>query len=179
PTAAIALSFVALSFVLPLRLRAQITAAEYAARRDSLAARIDSGIVVAFGARNPVTDFGAFFQIPGFRYLTGYLEPDAALVILVRDGKPRSTLFVTPSDPRRAFYYGFRPDSAAIQRDLGIASRPFASLEAALDSVVAAHRTLPVYELPDVEDQDFARADSLTRGRMWLKSFAARHGGIT
>src|SRR5690606_1111537 len=80
PTAAIALSFVALSFALPLRLHAQITAAEYAARRDSLAARIDSGIVVAFGARNPITDFGPFFQIPGFRYLTGYLEPDAALV---------------------------------------------------------------------------------------------------
>ena len=34
---------------------AQIPQAEFAARRDSLAARIDSGVVVAFGGRNPVT----------------------------------------------------------------------------------------------------------------------------
>jgi len=178
-TLALAIAAVTAPFAITHSARAQITAAEYAARRDSLAARIESGIVVAFGARNPVTDFGPFFQIPGFRYLTGYLEPDAALVILVRDGKPRSTLFVTPADPRRAFYYGFRPDSAAIARDLGLASRPFASLGAVLDSLVAAHRALPIYELPDVEDQDFARADSLTRGKMWLKAFAARHAGIT
>lgn len=160
-------------------LHAQISAAEYAARRDSLGARLDSGIVVAFGARNPVADFGPFFQLPGFRYLTGYGEPDAALVILVRDGHPRSTLFVTPADPRRAFYYGFRPDSATIARELGLAARPFASLGAVLDSLVAAHGALPVYELPDVEDQDFARADSLTRGQEWMKAFAARHRGMT
>ena len=97
--AALALSAIAVPLALPLH--AQITTAEYTARRDSLAARIDSGIVVAFGGRNPVTDFGTFFQLPGFRYLTGYLEPDAALVILVRGGHPQSTLFVTPADPRR------------------------------------------------------------------------------
>ncbi|HEY9429590.1 MAG TPA: aminopeptidase P N-terminal domain-containing protein, partial [Gemmatimonadaceae bacterium] len=102
--AALALALVAAPLSLPLH--AQITAAEYAARRDSLAARLDSGIVVAYGGRNPVTDFGTFFQLPGFRYLTGYLEPDAALIILIRDGQPRSTLFVTAADPRRAFYYG-------------------------------------------------------------------------
>ena len=174
-TAALALSLV----VAPLTLHAQITSAEYAARRDSLGARLDSGIVVAFGARNPVADFGAFFQLPGFRYLTGYLEPDAALVIEVRGGRPRSTLFVTPADPRRAFYYGFRPDSATIARTLGLDARPFASLGAVLDSLVGAHRTLPVYTLPDVESEDFARADSLTRGQLWMKAFAARHQGIT
>ena len=39
---------------------AQVPAAEYAARRDSLAARIGDGVVVAFGGRTPVTDFGPF-----------------------------------------------------------------------------------------------------------------------
>src|SRR6476619_898105 len=43
---------------------AQIPAGEYAARRDSLAARVRNGIVVAFGARTPVTDFGPFYQLP-------------------------------------------------------------------------------------------------------------------
>lgn len=172
---ALVLSLVAAPLPLARPLQAQITAAEYAARRDSLAARLDSGIVVAFGGRNPVTDFGTFFQIPGFRYLTGYLEPDAALVILVRGGQPRSTLFVTPADPRRAFYYGFRPDSAAVARELGLDSRPFESFGTVLDSLVTANGALPVYELPDIEDQDFARADTLTRGQQWLKAFAAGH----
>ena len=178
PALTIVLSFAALSLAAPLRLRAQITSAEYAARRDSLAARLDSGIVIAFGGRTPITDFGPFYQIPGFRYLTGYLEPDAAFVMVVRDGKPRSTLFTMPVDPRRAFYYGFRPDSADIARDLKLASQPFASLDATLDSLVAANRTLPVYQLPDVEDQDFARTDTLTRGQLWMKGFAKRHGQL-
>lgn len=173
--AALALSLVAAPLSLARPVHAQITAAEYAARRDSLAARLDSGIVVAFGGRNPVTDFGPFFQIPGFRYLTGYLEPDAALVILVRNGQPRSTLFVTPADPRRAFYYGFRPDSAAIARELGIVSRPFDAFGTVIDSLVTANPALALYHLPDVEDQDFARADTLTRGRQWLKAFADGH----
>jgi Xaa-Pro aminopeptidase len=174
--AMLALALCAASPLLPLPLSAQISSAEYAARRDSLAARLDSGIVVAFGGREPVTDFGAFFQLPGFRYLTGYLEPDAALVIEVREGRARSTLFVTPADPRGAFYYGFRPDSAALARSLRLDSRPIAALGQLLDSLVAARRTLPVYTLPDVESADFARDDSLTRGQEWMKAFATRHG---
>jgi Xaa-Pro aminopeptidase len=174
-TAALAL----LAVAAPLPLHAQITTAEYAARRDSLAARLDSGIVVAFGGRKPVTDFGPLFQLPGFRYLTGYLEPDAALVILVRDGRQRSTLFVTPADPRRAFYYGFRPDSTTIARTLGLDARPIESFGAVLDSLVTAHGALPVYELPDVEDQDFAREDSLTRGQQWMTAFVEGHPDVT
>ena len=174
-TAALALVLAAAPLTLARAAHAQITTAEYAARRDSLAARLDSGIVVAFGGRAPVTDFGAFFQLPGFRYLTGYLEPDAALIIFVRGGHPRSTLFVTPADPRRAFYYGFRPDSAAIARELGLDSRPFESFGTLLDSLVTANNTLPVYQLPDVEDQDFARQDSLTRGQQWMKAFWEGH----
>jgi Xaa-Pro aminopeptidase len=175
--AALALSLIAPPLALPVR--AQITSAEYAARRDSLAARLDSGIVVAFGGRNPVTDFGTFFQLPGFRYLTGYLEPDAALIIEVRGGHPRSTIFVTPADPRRAFYYGFRPDSATIARELGLDTRPFESFGTVLDSLVTANHALPVYQLPDVEDQDFARQDSLTRGQQWMKAFADGHPDLT
>jgi len=43
--------------------------------------RVDSGVVVAFGASTPVTDFGPFFQAPQFRYLTGYLYADATLIM--------------------------------------------------------------------------------------------------
>jgi Xaa-Pro aminopeptidase len=172
-------AFAAVLIAAPPSLRAQITSPEYAARRDSLAARLDSGVVVAFGERTPVTDFGPFYQLPGFRYLTGYLQPDAALVIAVLNGHARSTLFIAPVDPRRAFYYGFRPDSATIARTLGLTARPLASLDAVMDSLARAHPALPVYALPDVEDADFARQDSLTRGQEWMETFAASHPGVT
>ncbi|HEX9167003.1 MAG TPA: hypothetical protein VF862_13910, partial [Gemmatimonadales bacterium] len=49
-----------------------ITRAEYQARRDSLAARIGTGVVIAFGGVTPTTDYGPFYQLPAFHYLTGY-----------------------------------------------------------------------------------------------------------
>jgi Xaa-Pro aminopeptidase len=154
-------------------LGAQITTAEYAARRDSLAARIGDGVVLALGGRTPVTDFGTFFQLPAFHYLTGYDEPDAAFVLVARGGRGASALFVTPIDPRRAFYYGFRPDSAAISRSLRLASRPIATLATVVDSLVGTG--LSLYTLSDFEDADFARVDSLTRGQQFVRALATRH----
>jgi Xaa-Pro aminopeptidase len=157
-------------------LAAQIPEREFAARRDALAKRIDSGVVVAFGGRNPITDFGAFRQLPAFRYLTNFDEPDAAFVMVARGGKGTSTFFLTPSDPRRAFYYGWRPDSAAVRRIHGVNARSFGALAAFVDSL--AKTGLPFYTLDDFEAADFARADSLTRGRVFMKAVAARNAGI-
>jgi len=154
----------------------QIPEREFAARRDSLAKRIDSGVVIAFGGRTPITDFGPFHQLPAFHYLTNFDEPDAAFVMVVRKGTPTSTLFVTPADPRRAFYYGWRPDSASVKRDHGVNGRSFSALGAFVDSVVSTK--LPLYTLDDFEDADFARADSLTRGKVFAKAVAAKHAGL-
>jgi len=167
----------ALTIAATSRLHAQIPSAEFAARRDSLAARIGDGVVVAFGGRTPVTDFGTFFQLPTFHYLTNYDEPDAAFVFVARGGRGSGTLFTTPSDPRRAFYYGFRPDSATLARTLQLPARPFTALAGVVDSLVAAG--LPLYAVTDVEDADFARADSLTRGQQFFRSLAAAHPGVT
>jgi Xaa-Pro aminopeptidase len=155
---------------------AQIPSAEYAARRDSLAARIDSGIVVAFGGRTPVTDFGPFFQLPAFHYLTGYDYADAGLVMIVRGGRGRATLFVTRSTPRRSLYYGAEPDSADLIRTLGLRSRSIADFAGVLDSLAAVG--LPWYALRDVEDADFAAADSLTRGGQVLRGLAKQYPGL-
>jgi len=152
---------------------AQIPASEFAARRDSLARRIGDGVVVAFGGRTLVHDFGTFFQLPAFHYLTNFDEPDAAFVMLVRGGSGSSTIFVTPSDPRRAFYYGRRPDTATIRRDFGVSTRSFPALDAVLDSLAGSG--LPFYTVADYEDADFARADSLTRGNVYMRAFRARH----
>ncbi len=157
-------------------LRAQIPTAEYAARRDSLAARLGNGVVVAFGGRTPVSDFGPFYQIPAFRYLTGYEYADAAFVMVVRNGRGSGTLFIHRSTPRRALYYGEEPDSAALVRDLGLPSRPAEDLAAVADSLAATG--LPVHGLRDFDDADFAAADSLTRGGQFLRALAARHPGL-
>ncbi len=174
-----ALAFVALAcaaLVRPVVARGQIPAGEYVARRDSLAARLDSGVVLAFGGRTPVTDFGPFYQLPAFRYLTNYLEPDAAFVLVARGGHPTAMLFVAPIAPRSAMYYGRRPDSATVARTLGLPARPLTALAGVVDSLVATG--LPVYQLADVADADFARQDSLTRGGAFVAALLARHPGL-
>jgi len=159
-------------------LGAQIPAAEYVARRDSLAARIGDGVVVGFGGRTPVTDFGPFFQLPAFHYLTNFDEPDAAFVMFVRGGRGSTTIFVTPSDPRRAFYYGRRPDSTAIEQTLGVKARAFQAITSVVDSLATLGVPLPLYQLTDFGDEDFATEDSLTRGRAFMAALAARHPGL-
>ena len=155
---------------------AQIPQSEFTARRDSLAARIGNGVLIAFGGRTPITDFGPFYQLPAFHYLTNFDEPDAAFVMVARGGRPTSTLFLTPIEARRAFYYGRRPDSAYVERNLGLKARNFAALGAFVDSVTRAGGT--VYQLADFEDADFARQDTLTRGGTFMRAFAARHAGV-
>ena len=155
---------------------AQISVAEYAARRDSLAARVGDGIVVAFGGRTPVTDFGPFYQLPAFHYLTNFDEPDAAMVMVARGGRGATTLFLTPVGARSAFYYGRRPDSAAVVRTLGMEARAFSALDRVVDSLVGSG--LALYGLADFGAADFASQDSLTRGRQFMRAVAARHRGV-
>jgi Xaa-Pro aminopeptidase len=155
---------------------AQIPAAEFAARRDSLAARIGDGVLVAFGGRTPVTDFGPFYQNPAFKYLTNFDEPDAAYVMVARGGKGTSTIFVTPAAPRTAFYYGKRPDSLEVVRNWGVNARSFSAIGAVVDSLASSG--LPFYTLDDFADADFARQDSLTRGKQFMRTIAAKHSGL-
>jgi Xaa-Pro aminopeptidase len=161
------------------QLRAQIPTAEYTARRDSLAARIGDGVVVAFGGRTPTTDFGPFYQLPAFHYLTDFDEPDAAMVLVAKGGKAATTLFLTPIDPRTAFYYGRRPDSTSVERTLGAKARTFSALAQFVDSIATASPRTAFYTLADFSDADFAQQDSLTRGRSFMKTLVAKHAGLT
>ena len=162
--------------VLPAVAVAQIPASEFAARRDSLAARVKNGVVVAFGGRTPVSDFGPFYQLPAFHYLTNFDEPDAAFVMVVQNGRGTSTLFLTPVGARQAFYYGRRPDSATVVRDLGVRARSFSTLASYVDSLAGAR--LPFYTLHDFADADFADEDSLTRGQQFIKSLRAKNAAL-
>lgn len=155
----------------------EISIAEFAARRDSLAARIDSGVVIAFGGRALVHDFSTFYQLPAFRYLTNLSEPDAAFVMVVRGRRSESTLYLTPLDARTAFYYGQRTDSTNSQERFGLPARGFGALRGVLDSL--ARTGLPFYHIPDVETTDFSRLDSLTRGQETVKSLGRAFPTLT
>jgi Xaa-Pro aminopeptidase len=164
------------ALLLPARLIAQeIPAAEYAARRDSLAAHLDSGVVVAFGAPDPV-GIRRWTQLPAFRYLTGFLEPNAAFILVKQGGTTRGTLFTASRDPRRALYDGFPPDSSAVSRETGLNVRSLPALRPVVDSLVAAG--LPVYDLRDFATADAAGQDTLTRGSRFVADLVARNPGL-
>ena len=170
-------SLLAAALLLPSLAVAQIPASEFIARRDSLAARVKDGVVVGFGGRTPVSDFGPFYQLPAFHYLTNFDEADAAMVMVVRGGQGMTTLFLTPIEPRSAFYNGRRPDSAAVVRTMRVNARSFAALGNVVDSL--ATTGLPFYSLGDQEGSDFVNEDSLTRGRQFMSALVARHPSLS
>jgi len=156
---------------------AQIPASEYAARRAALAERIGTGVVLAFGATQPMDDAANYRQLPAFNYLTGFEEPDAAFLMVVRDGRPaQAMLYVPARDPRMQLYDGFPPDSAETLARLGLGVRTLDALRPTLDTLVAAG--LPVYSVWDFASRDYARADSLTRGRRFIELLREAHPDV-
>ncbi|HSG07507.1 MAG TPA: Xaa-Pro aminopeptidase [Longimicrobiales bacterium] len=159
-------------------LGAQISTDEYADRREALAASMDSGVVVTFGGQYPVRHWPPFYQLPSFRYLTGFLEPDAALV-MVKDGggSLTSTLFVAAPDARRALYDGERATPEEAAAALGLGARLSGELASYVDELVV--RGLPVYWIPDVQADEFLAGDSLTAGRTYIRDLMSRHPGLS
>ena len=155
---------------------APIALADYAARRDSLAAHLDSGVVVAFGAREPVALWSPFRPLPAFRYLTNFAEQDAVLVLVKQGGRLRSTVYVQPPDARYQLYVGIPADSATVARETGLARRDMRALRPALDSLIGAG--LPVYALRDFASGDAAGRDTVTLGTRFLEGVVAAHPGL-
>lgn len=154
-------------------LAAQIPPSEYAARRDSVAARLGEGVLIAFGAPAPNTDLSDFQQMPSFAYLTGYQRWDAALVMTVRNGRiTYQMLFEPPTDPRRALYDGFPPDSADLARRTGLGVTSIERLRGAVESQLGRG---PLWFVSDVHTRDALFSDTLTRGRRFVADlWAAR-----
>jgi Xaa-Pro aminopeptidase len=132
--AALALLFVAVL----VQARFPQPAAEYQGRRAKLRAEAD-GPVVLFGytSRNDAGEVAVFFQDEDFYYLTGYGEPDAALVLIPdsasakSSGAPSEILYLPPRDPREAIWGGAHlgPNDPGVAEKTGFqAVRPFAEL---------------------------------------------------
>jgi Xaa-Pro aminopeptidase len=130
-------------FILGAPLGAQITQAEYASRRAALTASLGGdGVVLVLGAREPKENYLAFWQSQHFNYLTGFQEPDAALVIVRRNGADQAMLFVQPRDPGQEVWTGARLGVEGVRPAMGIQGRPADALRATLDSLLAPGSTL-------------------------------------
>lgn len=117
-------------------LAAQISPTEFAARRSALLDIVGDGVTLVLGAPPAAEDYLPYQQSRAFYYLTGFLEPDAALVLVQRDGERAAWIFVPPKDPNREVWTGVRMGTAAAQERLGIEGREFGALHAVLDSLL-------------------------------------------
>ena len=126
---------VSLLLLLPITLSAQ-SQQEFAARRAAVVAGMPDGVLVALGAHEPSQDYISFVQSPSFYYLTGFKEPDAALVVVKRGGQvTSSTIFVQPRLPSREVWTGSRVGIEGVAKRTGMQARDVAELPRVLDSL--------------------------------------------
>ena len=153
--------------------RAQFTAADYAQRRAALLAQIPNGVVVALGAHEPVQDYLSFYQSPSFIYLTGFLEPDAVLVMTKSATATTSTLFVEPRVPAREVWVGARLGVDAARQRTGLATRDVGEWPAVLDSLASAR--VPLYVVGDFPTDEVGGGGALTADQQLVAALRRRH----
>ncbi|MDA1081891.1 MAG: aminopeptidase P family protein [Gemmatimonadetes bacterium] len=118
-------------------LQAQVMEPEYASRRAALTSRLGDGVYLVLGASEPEANYENFWQAQNFRYLTGFLEPGAALVMVRKGGRDRAMLFVAPKDPAQEVWTGERLGVEGVRTKSGMEGRDARTLRAVLDSVLA------------------------------------------
>lgn len=131
---------------------------EYAGRRTDVANKLPGDAVfVALGAQEPAQDYLSFNQAPSFYYLTGFKEPDAALLMVKKGGAVRwANMFVHPKQPSREVWTGTRVGVEGIGTLTGVRGRAVGDLYKVLDSLAATG--MPFFVVGDVsarsEDDD-------------------------
>lgn len=136
--------FVLVLLLAPAMLHAQ-TQQEFATRRAAVVAGMPDGALVALGAHEPAQDYLSFVQTPSFYYLTGFKEPDAALIVVKQGGKvTSSTVFVQPRLPSREVWTGSRLGTEGIATLTGMKGRNVADLPKVLDSLATVGVPLAV-----------------------------------
>ena len=153
--------------------QAQFAPGEYAQRRAALLAQIPEGFVVALGAHEPAQDFLSFYQAPSFNYLTGLLEPDAALVMVKSARGVASMLFVEPRVPAREVWVGARLGVEAAQKRTGLPARENDDLSKVLDSLVATGLTM--YVVGDFAGDDLGEHGLLTPDQQFVAGVRQRY----
>jgi Xaa-Pro aminopeptidase len=152
---------------------AQFTAAEYAQRRAALLAQIPDGVIVALGAHEPAQDFLSFYQEPSFNYLTGFLEPDAVLVMAKSATNASSTLFVEPRIPAREVWVGARLGVEGARERTGLATRQVTEWPKVADSLASAG--VPLFVVGDFPGLDAGDNAALTPDQQFVAALRRRH----
>lgn len=117
-------------------LSAQIPQSEFAARREVLADRLSDGAILVLGAPEGAQDYLPWSQSRPFYYLTGFREPDAALLMSRATGTLRGTLFVNPKDPAQEVWTGARLGVEGVRAAMGLEGRNVSTLRSAIDSLL-------------------------------------------
>ena len=170
-TAALALALIATA-IRPVS--AQFSASDYQQRRAALLGKLPDGVVVALGAREPVQDYLSFYQSPSFNYLTGFLEPDAALVMVKQKDNVASTLFVQPRAPSREVWTGSRIGVEGARQRTGVQGRDADQLMRVLDSL--AQSGLPFFVIGDFPGAQAAGDDgTLTVDQQIIQHLRKQH----
>jgi Xaa-Pro aminopeptidase len=140
---------------------------EFAARRERLLPRLD-GAIVLFAA--PVaTRNGSvlheYRQESDLYYLTGFDEPESALVIVPGDVKEHVVMFVRPRDPEREAWDGERAGVEGAVGGFGAdVAHPIAELGQRLPALISGHPRV-YHRLGRDRAADAAVIDALVRAR--------------
>ncbi|HKP14919.1 MAG TPA: Xaa-Pro aminopeptidase [Gemmatimonadaceae bacterium] len=154
---------------------------EFASRRTAVVSAMPDGALVALGAHEPAQDYLTFVQSPSFYYLTGFKEPDAALIIVKQGGQVvSSTMFVQPRLPSREVWTGSRLGVEGISKLSGMRGRSVEDLPKVLDSLASAGVAMSVVgELGDGGGSGAAALLSAsTPDRQIFERLRAAHSGL-
>jgi Xaa-Pro aminopeptidase len=141
----------------------------YAARRNRLASLMGEGVAVIGTAPERVRNRDSHYPYrfdSYFYYLTGFIEPEAALV-LVGGKSPKSILFCRSRDPEREIWDGFRYGPEAARERFGFDE---AHVVGELDTVVPKL----LEDQPALYYPVGAEADWDARVMRWLNVVRAR-----
>jgi Xaa-Pro aminopeptidase len=168
-----------LALLLPAALAAQ-SQQEYAIRRAALAEKLPDGVFVAVGGHEPPQDFLSFEQTPSFYYLTGFKEPESALLMVKSGGAVRSaTMFVRPRQPSREVWTGTRAGIDGVGTLTGIRGRGIADLTKVLDSLANAGLAFSVVgEVGPTEDDEATSAPVRTPDEQLFDRLKKKHQGL-
>lgn len=157
---------------------AQISTAELAERRAALLAALRDGVVLTLGAREPVEDYVSFYQTTPFVYLTGYDEPNAALIMVKRNGQSSVMLFVEERDPATEVWTGKRFGPEGASGATGMSARPREQLTSTLDSLLNVVSQLYVVGdvRPMTDEDDGGRV--LSADEQFVRRFTAAHPSV-
>ncbi len=117
---------------------AQIPQAEFASRREAVVEMLSDGAILVLGAPEAAQDYLPWSQSRSFFYLTGFREPNAALLMARVNGTTRATLFVSPRDAAQEVWTGARLGVEGVRPTMGIDGRDVAQLRGAVDSLLNA-----------------------------------------